>query len=154
MKRKICVLLCVLLLLSVFAGCNVPDGSKTDTSKTDIGESASEAPEESKRDTSLEDSLLQNSEEVSETSSQETSEELTFIIENRYPDGYNTLEIEEFFQDNEWVYVFPSPISAYVIVVYSDGTEQGIKEALAEGRVKVTDLDKFDIFYGKEPIEE
>jgi len=134
----------------MFAGCDTPEGNKTDVSKNDTGENISEISEESKHDTVSKDSLLQNSEDVSE----ETSEELTFIIENRYPDGYNTLEIEEFFQDNEWVYVFPSPISAYVIVVYSDGTEQGIKEALAEGRVKVTDLDKFDIFYGKEPIEE
>ena len=144
------VLLCFLMVAAMFACCDTPEGNKVDVSKNDTGENISEISEESKHDTVSKDYLLQNSEDVSE----ETSEELTFIIENRYPDGYNTLEIEEFFQDNEWVYVFPSPISSYVIVVYSDGTEQGIKEALAEGRVKVTDLDKFDIFYGKEPIEE
>ncbi len=40
------ILLCIILLISVFAGCNAPDGNKTDVSKNDTGENASVIPEE------------------------------------------------------------------------------------------------------------
>ena len=43
------ILLCLFLLVSVFAGCNAPDGNKTDISKNDTGENASVIPEEVSR---------------------------------------------------------------------------------------------------------
>lgn len=40
------ILLCLVLLVSVLAGCNAPDGNKTDISKNDTGENISVIPEE------------------------------------------------------------------------------------------------------------
>ena len=133
------ILLCIILLVSVFVGCDTP--------------------EESNADVNSKDSLLHNSEDVSETVSEEISEEgseqLTFVIENRmreteaFPDA-----VEEIYRDDEMVYWFPSIMSGVYVVVYSDGTEQGIKEALAEGKVSIADLDRFNIDYMKTPVEQ
>ena len=137
------VLLCFLMVAAVFAGCDTP--------------------EESKGDVNSKDTTSQNAENISETVSEEISEEvskdnleqLTFVIENRmreteaFPDA-----VEEIYRDDEMVYWFPSIMSGVYVVVYSDGTEQGIKEALAEGKVSIADLDRFNIEYLKSPIEE
>ena len=137
------VLLCFLMVAAVFASCDTP--------------------EESKGDVNSKDTTSQNAENISETVSEEISEEvskdnleqLTFVIENRmreteaFPDA-----VEEIYRDDEMVYWFPSIMSGVYVVVYSDGTEQGIKEALAEGKVSIADLDRFNIEYLKSPIEE
>ncbi|MBQ5842802.1 MAG: hypothetical protein IIW63_06595 [Clostridia bacterium] len=129
------VLLCFLMIAAVFAGCDTP--------------------EESKADVNSKDSLLQNSEDISETVSEEVSEQLTFIIEDRTEYGEVVDDMpEEIYRDDEWIYKLPDLRSGNIFVVYSDGTEQGIKEALAEGNVNITDLDTFDILYFKYPIEE
>ena len=121
------ILLCFLMVAAVFADCDTP--------------------EESKSDTNSKDSHLSTSENI--------SEQLTFVIENRmreteaFPD-----EVEEIYRDDEMVYWFPSIMSGVYVVVYSDGTEQGIKEALAEGKVSIADLDRFNIDYMKTPVEQ
>ena len=58
--------------------------------------------------------------------------------------------LEEFYEDDTYVYTFSSPKSSYVKVHYSDGTEENIKDALNSGRVKPSDLDRFDIKYYKD----
>ena len=137
------ILLCLVLLVSVFAGCDTP--------------------EESKGDVNSKDTTSQNAENISETVSEEISEEvskdnleqLDFVIEDRTKLGEALPDMpEEIYRDNEWVYTLPDIRSGNIFVVYSDGTEQGIKEALAEGKVSITDLDTFDILYFKYPIEE
>ena len=40
--------------------------------------------------------------------------------------------------------------SAFVIVTYSDGTKENIKEAIHAGRITIADLDEFEIWYSKE----
>lgn len=131
------ILLCLVLLVSVFAGCDTP--------------------EESKSDTSSKDSLLHTSEDISETVSKEVSAEVTettvVAIENRYDKDTINDALEPFYHDDEWVYSFANPISGYVYVVYSDGTEQKIKEALAEGRVNITILDEFEFPYYKHKMK-
>lgn len=131
------ILLCIILLVSVFAGCDTP--------------------EESKSDTSSKDPLLNTSEDVSETVSEEVSAEVTettvVAIENRYDKDTINDTLEPFYHDDEWVYSFANPISGYVYVVYSDGTEQKIKEALAEGRVDITILDEFEFSYYKHEMK-
>ena len=131
------VLLCFLMIAAVFAGCDTP--------------------EESKADVNSKDTTSQIVEDISETVSEEVSkdnlEQLTFIIEQRFGGVVLDLE-EEIYRDDEWIYKLPVSGSEYIIVVYSDGTEQGIKEALAEGNVNITDLDTFDILYFKSPVEE
>ena len=61
--------------------------------------------------------------------------------------------LEPFYRDNAYCYSFPSIKSQYVIVGYKDGSEQPVKDALAEGRIRITDLDWFGIQYYKEPLE-
>ncbi len=175
------VLLCFLMVAAVFAGCNTPEESKSDTSSNDSlvqgsdefpdtvsddGNKAtenendtSEFTEESKADVNSKDTTSQIVEDISEEVSEEVSkdnlEQLTFIIEERFELGDVVLDLEEeIYRDDEWIYKLSDSRSQYIIVVYSDGTEQGIKEALAEGKVSITDLDRFNIYYFKEPIEE
>ncbi len=127
------VLLCFLVVAAMFAGCDTP--------------------EERKSDTNSKDSLLHTSEDISETVSEETSEITVVAIENRYSKDYINDALEPFYHDDEWVYSFANPISGYVFVVYSDGTEQKIKEALAEGRVDITTLDEFEFPYYKHKMK-
>ena len=54
---------------------------------------------------------------------------------------------ETFYQDDSHVYNFSNPISQYIIVKYTDGTEENVKEALEGGRIQITDLDKYGISY-------
>lgn len=61
--------------------------------------------------------------------------------------------LEGFFRDDRYVYYFPSIKSKYITVCYKDGSEQPVKEALAEGEIRITDLDWFGIQYYKEPLE-
>ena len=61
--------------------------------------------------------------------------------------------LEGFYSDETYVYSFPSIRSSVVIVYYKDGTEQTVKDALAEGKIKISDLDWFGIQYCKDRIE-
>ncbi len=130
------ILLCFIMAAAMFAGCNTTEESKADSSK---------------------DSLLQSSEAISETVSEEVSKETSEItvvaIENKYDKDAINEALEPFYHDDEWVYSFANPISGYVYVVYSDGTEQKIKEALAEGRVDITILDEFEFPYYKHKMK-
>ena len=66
-----------------------------------------------------------------------------------FPDGF---DIEEpFFEDESYIYIFGSPISQHVIVEYTDGSTENIKEALEKGHIQITDLDKYSIHYASEP---
>ena len=138
------ILLCIILLVFVFAGCDTP--------------------EESMSDTSSKDSLLNTSEDISETVSEEISEEVSedvsqvlgFVIVDKRDEmeGWDDA-IDTFYRDETYEYNFPGqPMHKYVIVEYEDGTTQNVKEALADGKITITDLDRFDIKYFKDPIRE
>ena len=138
------ILLCLVLLVSVFAGCDTP--------------------EESKSDTSSKDSLLQNSEDISQTVSEEISEEVSeevshalgfVIVDKRGEQSDWNDALDTFYTDEDYKYSFHSwPMHKYVIVEYEDGTTQNVKEALEEGNITIADLDRFNIEYLKYPIEE
>ncbi|MBQ3597806.1 MAG: hypothetical protein II987_00905 [Clostridia bacterium] len=131
------ILLCIILLVAVFAGCDTP--------------------EESKADVTSKDSLLQNSEDVSETVSEETSEEgsvevsegLGFVIVDKR--GEKTMwdeGLDTFYIDENYEYAFSNTsMHKYIIVEYEDGTSQNVKEAMADGKVTIADLDRFNIEY-------
>ena len=61
--------------------------------------------------------------------------------------------LECFFSDGSYSYYFPSIKSQYITVYYKDGTEQNVKDALTEGKIKISDLDLFGISYYKSPNE-
>ncbi len=60
--------------------------------------------------------------------------------------------LEGFWHDEEYAYYFSSFRSDLIIVHYSDGTQEPVREALGAGRVTIADLDRFGIGYYKEKI--
>ncbi len=58
---------------------------------------------------------------------------------------------EVFFEDETNRYIFGNPISQYIIVRYTDGTEEDIKTALERGHAVIGDLDRFGIHYWADP---
>ena len=58
--------------------------------------------------------------------------------------------ITKFFEDSNYVYSFNAPISKYVVVLYENGKEEPVEEALNAGRIKISDLDMYDIDYIKD----
>lgn len=71
--------------------------------------------------------------------------------------GDEATALEEFYSDDTYVYFFPTICSNSVIVYFKNGTEQTVKSALADGKIKISDLDWFGIKYykykyNKEPI--
>jgi len=59
--------------------------------------------------------------------------------------------LEKFYEDESNEYYFSVIKSQYVVVTYNDGSSEDIVTALADGRVTMTDLDKFNIEYHIEP---
>ena len=62
--------------------------------------------------------------------------------------------LEGIYNDNINDYYLPCIKSKYILVKYSDGTKENIKDALKKGKIKITDLDSYGITYYKYPIEE
>ena len=58
--------------------------------------------------------------------------------------------LEPFYEDENYIYSYPCIISDYIVVKYSDGTEETVKEALKNNRIEIGYLDKFDINYIKQ----
>ena len=56
---------------------------------------------------------------------------------------------ELFYEDENYGYFFGCIKSDYVVVKYSDGKEETVKEALKNKRINIGDLDKFNIHYIK-----
>jgi hypothetical protein len=68
-------------------------------------------------------------------------------------EGYPTTDmVTEFFRDETYVYSFSS--GKCVWVYYPDGTGESVTKALEKGKIKISDLDKFDIDYWGESIED
>lgn len=65
--------------------------------------------------------------------------------------GGESEALERFYSDDKYDYYFPTIRNYVVIVYFKDGTEQTVKDALAEGKITITDLDRFNIRYYREP---
>ena len=138
-KNKIlCFLICCVLVFCTFAGCEQAEESKTDISDSDISETSKEVSTEA-------------SDEISEVS----EEEPFVIVDTRKETSGETdglLDIDIIFEDEDYAYYFGSSLeTSSIIVEYSDGTTQSVKEALADGNITITDLDRFGIRYTKIP---
>ncbi|MBR5228103.1 MAG: hypothetical protein IKV94_05665 [Clostridia bacterium] len=57
--------------------------------------------------------------------------------------------LEEIYKDSNYTYYLSCLKSKYIEVRYSDGTKETIKEALKNGNIKISDLDKFNIEFFK-----
>jgi len=68
------------------------------------------------------------------------------------PDMVFPDEADIFWEEEGYVFFFDSPISEYVVVEYSDGSTQNVKEALAEGRITIHDVRQSGIqIYSRKP---
>ena len=82
----------------------------------------------------------------------EETKEISEIIDRTVTEQIATdTALEEFYETYDNIYYFGSIKSEYVIVKYTDGTSETVKEALEKGRIKIDDLDKYGIKYIKEP---
>ncbi|MBE6631782.1 MAG: hypothetical protein E7623_03690 [Ruminococcaceae bacterium] len=93
-------------------------------------------------------------EEISETETEtETEGEKTVLdIVCRIDEDAAWPDAEEpFFEDERYIYIFGNPISEYVIVKYSDGSEENVKEALEGGCITIEDLGRYSVNYFAEP---
>lgn len=59
--------------------------------------------------------------------------------------------LQGFYEDDRYYYSYSSIRSEYVVVEYSDGSEETVMEALAKGIITIADLDAYNIGYYKEP---
>ena len=67
-------------------------------------------------------------------------EELGFM-KNEFPGGMYDDTFAPIYEDDAFYYVLHTPYEAAVIVVYNDNTTERIKDALAAGRAKISDLE-------------
>lgn len=54
---------------------------------------------------------------------------------------------EIFYSDRAGFYMFFGKFSEHIIVSYADGTTENVKDALRNGHIQISDLDKYDIEY-------
>jgi len=57
---------------------------------------------------------------------------------------------EVFFEDESYIYSFNYPQSSVIKAFYTDGSEQNVKDALNDGNITISDLDRFNISYCSE----
>ena len=58
---------------------------------------------------------------------------------------------EVFYEDERYIYSFDYPQSSVIKAVYTDGSEQNVKDALNDGNIAISDLDAYSIKYNSEP---
>lgn len=58
--------------------------------------------------------------------------------------------LEQFYEDENYLYFYPCLKSDYVIVKYVSGYEETVSDALKYGTIKIKDLDLYNIKYYKE----
>ncbi len=58
--------------------------------------------------------------------------------------------LQPFYEDDKYVYSYPSIRSDYVIVTFADGTQMTAEEALKRGYISISDLDYWHISYFKQ----
>ncbi|MDO5150350.1 MAG: dockerin type I repeat-containing protein [Oscillospiraceae bacterium] len=85
-----------------------------------------------------------------EAVSGKTDAVLTEIVDLTMLNNMDVPAAEEvFYTDDDYTYVFLNVISNYIECRFSDGSTMMITEALESGKVSVSDLDKYGIFYMK-----
>lgn len=133
MKRTLYILLCVLLTLCMLAGCEDSEESIASVSKDMPTEDSSNIAGE----------IFQENSNITENAKQVVD----IVLDG---DGFDDA-LENFYEDDEYIYQFGCLMSDAITVYYSDGTTQNVKEALADGNIVITDLNKFGITYTRIP---
>ncbi len=133
MKRTLYILLCVLLTLCMLVSCEDSEESIASVSKDMPTEDSSNIAGE----------IFQENSNITENAKQ---------VVDIVPDGDGfDAALDNFYEDDEYIYQFGCLMSDAITVYYSDGTTQNVKEALADGNIVITDLNKFGITYTRIP---
>lgn len=86
------------------------------------------------------------------TANANESKELAHItIHDVHPGNPEDTVEEVFYEDETHVFAFAYPKSNYIIIEYTDGTTQNVKEALADGNITISDLDNHNVRYSIKP---
>lgn len=134
MKKIITMVLCLGLALST-VGCGSGDKSKPVACGADMP-IVHEVVNTEKPQVALNES--------------ETNIELVNIVDLTVVNQLSTdSALEEFCKDNDYTYYFPSIKSEYIECQFTNGGKMTIVEALNSGKVTISDLDTYDIFYWK-----
>ncbi|MBE6677413.1 MAG: VWA domain-containing protein [Ruminococcaceae bacterium] len=73
---------------------------------------------------------------------------VNIVDENDY--GFICPAYDHFYTDGTYTYYFTNLIGGEIIVYYSDGTSENVRDAFKTGIVTIEDLDRFGIYYEKE----
>ena len=133
--KKFAFLLLVLSAIILLFGCNTPADMESDVSSIENDVSSTES------DVSSVESDVSNT----EVSDEKTVSNIVNLAEQN---GYFTSQVaENFYFDEQYIYTFRTLVSNYIIVHYTDGTQDNVKNALRKGHITISDLDRFDIDY-------
>jgi len=92
-----------------------------------------------------------HSNKVTKDNKEEKNEDYVLIDKTKDQLGFVCAEaLEGFYEDDDYIYYYSCIKSDYIIVRYKDGSEETVKEALKNKKIKISDLDKFGIGYYKE----
>ena len=88
----------------------------------------------------------------SNTSSNKTNKTVISIKDTSkdIPDFICSSATELFYEDDKFQYYFSCTNSSYVIVTYYNNTTENVKQALEKGKIKISDLDEYNIEYTQE----
>ena len=133
MKKVLYILLCILLTLCMLVSCEDSEESIASVSKDMPTEDSSNIAGE----------IFQENSNITENAKQVVD----IVLDG---DGFDAA-LDNFYEDDEYIYQFGCLMSDAITVYYSDGTTQNVKEALADGNIVITDLNKYNITYTKIP---
>jgi len=133
MKKVLYILLCILLTLCMLVSCEDSEESIASVSKDMPTEDSSNIAGE----------IFQENSNITENAKQVVD----IVLDG---DGFDAA-LDNFYEDDEYIYQFGCLMSDAITVYYSDGTTQNVKEALADGNIVITDLNKFGITYTRIP---
>lgn len=86
-----------------------------------------------------------------EQKSKNNEQKMNFVIIDKGEEEQLTCAsaLEEFYEDKNYIYEWSCVKNSYMIVRYENGTTQLVSEALKDGNITITDLDKNNIQYYK-----
>ena len=132
--RKLVIFLVIVALMLGIGGCSLVQPSVTTT----VPSTTTQTP------TTTTQTPTTTTTQVSTTSGWEI---VRIVLTT---DGFD-MALEPFYSDEENTYQFPAVMSPYMVVHYSNGTEEKIRDAISAGRVTLADLDRFGIQYYTTP---
>lgn len=140
MKKMIAIVLCLALALSMVGCRSVPIPGSGDTTKPVTGGA----------DMPIVNDVVNIEQPQVALNESKTNIELVNIVDLTVVNQLSTdCALEKFCKDNDYTYYFPTIKSEYIECQFTNGDKMTIVEALNNGKVTISDLDTYGIFYWK-----